>query len=260
LVADDRAVRCDALVAATERSGHFEVVGAVGDGFAAVNEAKAQQPDVTVLALSLPRLSGLDAARYVRAAVPDGVVVVASDTWSEEREEDDPERDVAFAAGLLRSLADPRAVDAMAESVDLPSSPRAAALAREYVDERLAQRGTEEVAGVATLLVSEIVTNAIVHARSESRLRVALTNDAVHVAVTDWGDGAVTLREVDRGAVGGRGLRIVDALARTWGTVASRGSKTVCFEVGLGPLRAPRGVVAPSGRSRPLAARNARTG
>jgi hypothetical protein len=54
----------------------------------------------------------------------------------------------------------------------------------------------------------------------------------VRMHVTDWGDGAVILREPVPSALGGRGLHIVDALAGSWGTVSTPQWKTVWFEIG----------------------------
>jgi anti-sigma regulatory factor (Ser/Thr protein kinase) len=80
--------------------------------------------------------------------------------------------------------------------------------------------------------VSEIVTNAVVHARSAPRVSVALDGDRARVQVTDWGDGAVIMRELGPMSLGGRGLHIVDRLAEVWGTVSTPQWKTVWFELG----------------------------
>jgi anti-sigma regulatory factor (Ser/Thr protein kinase) len=77
-------------------------------------------------------------------------------------------------------------------------------------------------AGVLQLIVSELVTNAIVHSRSGRDggiVTVAITGDAsrVRVEVTDEGGTELPrLRAVDFGAESGRGLHLVDALATAW--------------------------------------------
>jgi anti-sigma regulatory factor (Ser/Thr protein kinase) len=139
---------------------------------------------------------------------------------------------VADVAALFDAATRSRAVDAPA--IELPVSGASAAAARQFVDDALRARRRPDLAGVATLLVSEIVTNAVVHARSTSRLSVVEAGAGFRVQVTDWGDGAVELRDVSGEAIGGRGLHIVDAAADRWGTVSTPQWKTVFFEVGGG--------------------------
>jgi anti-anti-sigma factor len=70
----------------------------------------------------------------------------------------------------------------------------------------------------AVLLVSELVTNAVVHARTDLRLRVELRGDLLHLAVRDgspWQLRPATIPDPE--AEGGRGLWLVDQLARSWG-------------------------------------------
>jgi DNA-binding NarL/FixJ family response regulator len=55
-----------------------DVVGEAGDGEKAVNVAKATRPDVVVMDLQLPRVSGVEATRAIRAAVPETHVLVLS--------------------------------------------------------------------------------------------------------------------------------------------------------------------------------------
>ena len=72
--------------------------------------------------------------------------------------------------------------------------------------------------GPLALVASEIVTNAIVHARTGAHLtfrRVA--SDEVELAVTDHGAGDPQMRRPGDDQTGGRGLQIVDALSSSWG-------------------------------------------
>jgi CheY-like chemotaxis protein len=216
LVADAAIESRDATAAVLERTGRFDVVRLDGDGFAAVGAATDLQPAVTVLAVSLPRLSGFEALRYVRAAVPDGVVVVTS----------------APTATLCSLFDHGPGTTPDERSLDLPATPESAALARAFVERELRARERNAVIGIATLLVSEIVTNAVVHARSAPRVSVATNGARVRVQVTDWGDGAVIMRDLGPMSLGGRGLHIVDRLADVWGTVSAPQWKTVWFELG----------------------------
>ena len=112
-------------------------------------------------------------------------------------------------------------------TVTLPGQPRYVRWARELVTIALGRGhpGYEPL----TLIVSELVTNSIVHSRSRldgGTVTVTLLRspggalnkpDSIRVEVTD--DGAATLpalRATDPSAAGGRGLHLVDALAASW--------------------------------------------
>lgn len=58
------------LVRLLSESGECEVVAEAGDGLEAVERARASQPNVAVVDLSMPRLSGLETVRRIREAVP----------------------------------------------------------------------------------------------------------------------------------------------------------------------------------------------
>ena len=100
--------------------------------------------------------------------------------------------------------------------------PTAAATARVFVREVLGywQLALPDTTLVdrAVLVVGELVTNAVVHARTEVRLRVELRGERLHLAVRDgspWQLRPVTIPDPE--AEGGRGLWLVDQLARAWG-------------------------------------------
>ena len=72
----------------------------------------------------------------------------------------------------------------------------------------------------AELLVSELVTNAVIHGRGRITLRARLNGDRLLVEVIDEGSGleaAVRERDFENPRAGGRGLRIVDAASSRWG-------------------------------------------
>jgi anti-sigma regulatory factor (Ser/Thr protein kinase) len=84
----------------------------------------------------------------------------------------------------------------------------------------------------AELLVSELVTNAVLHARSASRVDVDRSDGYVRVAVRDDSSEPPLLRDNGADSTTGRGLLLVERVARTWGVdrSSSRG-KTVWFEL-----------------------------
>ena len=81
------------------------------------------------------------------------------------------------------------------------------------------------------LLASEVVTNAIVHARSNAFVRVQLSDGVLRVEVHDATRQLPTPRAYDPHAESGRGLMLVDAYSSVWGTSAAGDGKVVWFEV-----------------------------
>ena len=69
----------------------------------------------------------------------------------------------------------------------------------------------------ATLLTSELFTNALDHSEGAITLSVVLASDDLRVEVTDHADGSPIVREVDLEDEHGRGMLLVDALAKAWG-------------------------------------------
>ncbi|MFJ5264368.1 ATP-binding protein [Streptomyces sp. NPDC088387] len=97
--------------------------------------------------------------------------------------------------------------------------------ARRWARSRLAGSGIEAdepLAETLILLVSELVTNAVVHTGHPAVLRLSLPGAAteeatVRLEVADSSDRAPVPRWVDGDATGGRGLALVDGLADRWG-------------------------------------------
>ncbi|HWH13228.1 MAG TPA: ATP-binding protein [Miltoncostaeaceae bacterium] len=131
-------------------------------------------------------------------------------------------------------------------SLALPPAPASVVTARRRLEEVLDPLLADGLVSAATrdtavLLVSELVTNAVRHARTGAgarvELQVALTNaHRLHVSVHDEGQGFTATRVAmpPPEQIGGRGLALVDAMAEDWG--AERvGSMRVWFELPLEP-------------------------
>ena len=88
-----------------------------------------------------------------------------------------------------------------------------------------------ETVDAVLLTVSELITNAHVHARSAAQLVLAWDNRCLHVSVHDSAAAVPMPRSPDDLATSGRGLTIIDALADSWETHAQSEGKTVtaCF-------------------------------
>lgn len=100
----------------------------------------------------------------------------------------------------------------MAETT-LPAAPVSSRLAREFV---VSVTGGREDPRVA-LVVTELVTNAVVHGRSRPHLRVEWDGHAVRLRVADDGPGRPEVRELDAMTTSGRGLALVARVADDWG-------------------------------------------
>jgi anti-sigma regulatory factor (Ser/Thr protein kinase) len=109
----------------------------------------------------------------------------------------------------------------------LPRSPDSVAVARQLVH---AETGRFDAGrrDDASLMVSELVTNALHHGIGTITLRVEDEAGAIRVEVSDEGNVAVAPRP-DPGAHGGWGLRIVEQLADEWGV--REGSTNVWFRL-----------------------------
>ncbi|MBV1949925.1 ATP-binding protein [Streptomyces sp. BV129] len=118
-------------------------------------------------------------------------------------------------------------------SETLPREPESAATARRLVRSALAAWGLDDLTDDAILIVSELVTNAVLHARRES-IRVVVerkTPGTVRVAVADFSrtlPDPCTPRDDDED---GRGLTLIAALAANWGTDERRWGKVVWAEL-----------------------------
>ena len=119
------------------------------------------------------------------------------------------------------------------QSMELPADTSSPARARMFVAELLTGWEMVEVLDAATLLTSELVTNAVRHAGTGLRLSVNRVGErGVRVAVTDHAPGVgVRMRQSLHDAEGGRGLYLVEHLSSGWGSIADDNRKTVWFEL-----------------------------
>jgi anti-sigma regulatory factor (Ser/Thr protein kinase) len=107
------------------------------------------------------------------------------------------------------------------------------AAARQFLDETLERWGDCETAvDDAHLLLTELVTNAVVHARSSLVVSIRRQASRLRLAVHDKSPAKPTLRAQTSAAPwGGWGLPIVAALSSDWGVEATSGGKTVWAEL-----------------------------
>jgi len=115
-------------------------------------------------------------------------------------------------------------------SVVLPPDPRSAKQAREFVSDQL-ERLHPEYVDAAQLLISELVTNAVLHARTDITLRIKPHDDGVRIEVLDSSTTRALPKHYSDDASTGRGLMLVEALADAWGTDVDGDHKVVWFEL-----------------------------
>jgi anti-sigma regulatory factor (Ser/Thr protein kinase) len=118
-------------------------------------------------------------------------------------------------------------------TVLLPWAPASVAVARQRLAADLSAAGIFETAvGDAVLVVSELLSNAIRHARplpgASVQVAWALGDNAIEVAVSDGGAATTPARTLASvSALGGRGLGIVEYVARRWGIRSDDSGQTV---------------------------------
>lgn len=78
LLADDHVVMRNGLRLLLESEPMFRVVAEAGDGREAVAQARTAAPDVVVLDIAMPHLSGIEAAQQIHAALPKTGIVMLS--------------------------------------------------------------------------------------------------------------------------------------------------------------------------------------
>ncbi|MEU8662610.1 ATP-binding protein [Actinoplanes philippinensis] len=103
--------------------------------------------------------------------------------------------------------------------IELPDGHGAASAARRALRTLLAGWGLtdEDWLYDATLIVSELVTNAVRHGGGCPVLRVHAEDGRVRLSVADRSSRVPHRRDIDEHSAGGRGLVFVDAFAQTWG-------------------------------------------
>lgn len=115
-------------------------------------------------------------------------------------------------------------------ALELPATTDSVPVARRFV--RVELRHSEADVDTAVLLTSEVVTNAVLHARSPFRLVVEDRESNVRIAVHDRSPVPPRMHNFSPLSATGRGLRLLDHLALAWGVESADSGKTVWFEVG----------------------------
>jgi len=109
--------------------------------------------------------------------------------------------------------------------------PQAVGHARRFTRRTLRSWGVTADMDAALLVVSELVTNALVHTEGQVRLDITLVNDRLRLAVADASPRTPAKpTSIGWEATGGRGILLVEAVSAAWGTLPVSGGKQVWAE------------------------------
>jgi DNA-binding NarL/FixJ family response regulator len=250
LVVDDDADARLLICMALDHSARFEVVGEATNGAEAVAVCREQEPDLVLLDLNMPEVDGLTALPRIReVCMPTSVVVVMSGLHDAHVEQQVAEgggagfiSKGAGYGGLVRdllALIDTAASGGQARPSPsqrevrwhFPADPTSGSHARRQLRAVLDDWRLDALFDDAALLTTELVNNAVVHARSDVMVTAELRDDALRIAVTDTGEGTPYRPHADMTATHGRGIMLVEGVANAWGTAVNGETKTVWFDL-----------------------------
>lgn len=112
-----------------------------------------------------------------------------------------------------------------------PSTPASAREARRFVESVLAEATLYDLASTATILVSELVANAILHTGTPLEVVVTTGAGRARVEVHDGSPQLPVRKHYSSLSGTGRGLMLVERMASQWGSHRTVGGKVVWFEV-----------------------------
>ena len=124
-------------------------------------------------------------------------------------------------------------IEELEDTATWEAEPATPGRARALVEQVLCRVGQAELAPTATLLTSEIVTNAVVHVGGPVAVRVKCRPALLRVEVADTSELPPVPAEAITTSTGGRGLHLVEALATRWGTTRDDAGKIVWFELAV---------------------------
>ena len=127
----------------------------------------------------------------------------------------------------------------MSAELSLPAEPASVARARRFVrgavQSLVIGTGVDTVVDTvvddAELLVTELATNALLHARSAFTVEVSRDDGRLRICVVDGSPVAPRVRSHGADATTGRGLQLVQALSAAWGVQPLATGKTVWVEL-----------------------------
>ena len=78
LIADDQEIIRQSLKTLLETQADFTILGEANNGIQAINQCRELQPDILILDISMPEISGLEAIPHIRQAAPQSRIIIFS--------------------------------------------------------------------------------------------------------------------------------------------------------------------------------------
>ena len=78
LIADDQKIICESLKTLLETQVDFIILGEANNGIQAIDQCRDLQPDILILDISMPEMSGLEAIPYIRQVAPQSKIIIFS--------------------------------------------------------------------------------------------------------------------------------------------------------------------------------------
>jgi CheY-like chemotaxis protein/anti-sigma regulatory factor (Ser/Thr protein kinase) len=238
LVADDDPDQRFLVRALFARAGIHDVHD-VADGDAAVAAVIERAPDLVVLDLAMPARSGLEVLPALHDHAPAAQVVILSNFPRWRLNEVARRRGaVGYVQKRVRPnrlvseilIAAALAERAAGASRDFPAAVSSPRQARRFVRELL-EASDEVLVESVELLVTELVTNAVLHASSAPTVQVHIEDDVVRVEVYDEDPTPLRPGRPSTSRPGGRGLLLLDRMAARWGDDPVGDGKVIWFEL-----------------------------
>ena len=220
-----------------------ELVGEADSIAGGLEAAATLTPDLILLDVVMQD-DALASLQELRQAAPGAAIVVVASYAEHELWGLSPHTEgVAYlskatpprrlAAELERVAMSARAVSDVlsTERERFPSELQSARAARRFASKVLASWACEDVEDSVLLLVSELVTNAVIHAHSDVEVVLRLRPSRVRVEIVDAATEYVRRRDAASEDQSGRGMALTEALAAAWGVDTLVAGKSVWFEV-----------------------------
>jgi DNA-binding NarL/FixJ family response regulator len=202
--------------------GVFTVVGEAENGTEAITLTAELRPDIVVLDIGLPDLAGQEVLTRIREVVPATKVVVFSGT--EPRDSAGiassvdgyalKDSQLDYLVDLLETIGTQRTGQT---ALRLDPSLTSAREARAFTESALTEWQVAGITDDVLLVVTELVNNAVTHARSGCELRISVNPVTLRVEVVDSGTGTPDPLPPSSTRNHGRGLHLIDALTAAWG-------------------------------------------